>query len=218
MTWLCKCGLKNSGLNESGSCSAAFNDGCEHYQITANKPDYWQALIIAREFRLEFNMTEQEELFAKFYNQDRILVRDMDAVQLREHRDELSKIAFEAKARLVATDDEVRERNLKVTKNKEWLTTTDANHVDTDAINVVAARKSRLSKMDKMRAQLLGAGIDEDTVNEMVKNLERKATEKDVKAITFNVPSVEQKIVVVAAIKADSNDDKPFNPSSLFGK
>jgi len=162
------------------------------------------------------NMTPQEELFAKFYNQEKILVKDMDVSTLREHRDELSKIAFEAKARLVATDDEGRERNSK-TKNKEWLVTADSSQVNSDTLNVVKTRAARMSKMDKLRSQLLTAGIDEDTVNEMVKNLERKATEKDVKAITFNKPTTEQAIVVVETNKPVSNGEA-FNPSSLFGK
>jgi len=165
------------------------------------------------------NMTPQEELFAKFYNQEKILVKDMDTIVLREHRDELSKIAFEAKARLVATDDEGRERNSK-TKNKEWLVTADSSQVNSDTLNIVKTRAARMSKMDKLRNQLLTAGIDEDTVNEMVKNLERKATEKDVKAITFNKPTTEQAIVFVNKEKIIAVDEprEPFNPSSLFGK
>ena len=165
-------------------------------------------------------MTEQEELFAKYYNQEKILVKDMDVVQLREHREELAQIAFEAKARLVATDEESRERNSK-SKNKEWLLSADNSQANSDAINAVAVRKARMSKMDKMRMQLLAAGIDEDTVKEMVKTLERKATEKDVKAITFNKPTVEQAVVVVQVAKpADNGEPKPaFNPSALvFGK
>jgi len=169
----------------------------------------------------ERTMTPQEELFSKFYNQEKILVKDMDTIQLREHREELATIAFEAKARLVATDDEGRERAAKNGKNKDWLTTADTGQVDNDAINAVKVRTARLSKMDKLRNQLLAAGIDEDTVKEMVKNLERKATEKDVKAITFNKPSVEQAVVTVAVNKPVVNGDsnkEPFNPSSLFGK
>lgn len=164
------------------------------------------------------NMTPQEELFAKFYNQEKVLVKDMDLAQLREHREELAKIAFEAKARLVATDDEGRERSSK-TKNKEWLVTADASQVDSDSLNnTVKTRAARLSKMDKLRNQLLSAGIDEDTVKEMVRNLERKATEKDVKAITFNRPTVETVIVAVETKKPVNNGgSEPFNPASLFG-
>ena len=164
-------------------------------------------------------VTPQEELFAKFYNQEKILVKDMDVSTLREHRDELSKIAFEAKARLVATDDESRERNAK-TKNREWLVTAESGQVNSDSLNAVASRTKRLTKMDKLKSQLLTAGIDEDTVKEMIRNLERKATEKDVKAITFNKPTVETGIVTVDTKKPndDNNSKEAFNPIALnFG-
>jgi hypothetical protein len=162
-------------------------------------------------------MTDQEELFAKFYNQEKLLVKDMDSVQLREHRDELSTIAFEAKARLVATDDEARERN-KSSKSKEWILPVDNSQVDSDAVSAVKVRAGRMNKIEKLRSQLLAAGIDEDTVKEMVKNLERKATEKDMKAIVFNKPSTEQAVVMVDVTKSNNGEPKePFNPASLFG-
>jgi hypothetical protein len=214
----------------------AYNDILTDYcwNCRKEKPDYitgnYQAIIeIKRGIFLNYgiyaisginNMTPQEELFAKFYNQEKILVKDMDVTTLREHRDELSKIAFEAKARLVAADDETRERGSK-TKNKEWLVTTDTSQSSTDAINAVQARAKRLSKMDKIQKDLLAAGIDEETVKEMVRNLERKATEKQVKTITFNKPTVEVTAVTVEVNKPSvSNGEvkEPFNPANLkFG-
>jgi hypothetical protein len=219
------------------NCSCkAYNDILTDYcwNCREGKPDYitgnYQAIIeIKRGIFLNYgiyaisginNMTPQEELFAKFYNQEKILVKDMDVTTLREHRDELSKIAFEAKARLVAADDETRERGSK-TKNKEWLVTTDTSQSSTDAINAVQARAKRLSKMDKIQKDLLAAGIDEETVKEMVRNLERKATEKQVKTITFNKPTVEVTAVTVEVNKPSvSNGEvkEPFNPANLkFG-
>lgn len=164
-------------------------------------------------------MTDQEQLFAKFYNNEKILVKDMDDIQLREHREELRKIAFEAKARAVAADDEDRERKSK-TKSKEWLLSpTETNQSTNDAINAVTVRAARMSKMDKMKKQLLAAGIDEETVKEMVGNLEKKATEKNLKTVTFQKTTVETSAVTVQAAKPESNgDSKPFDPSSLsFG-
>jgi hypothetical protein len=160
-------------------------------------------------------MTPQEELFAKFYNSERILVKDMDISQLREHRDELSRIAFEAKARLVASDDETRERKAKSTKVSDWTLSQTDNQVTSDAINVVKVRKERMSKMDTMRAQLLKAGIDETTVNEMIKNLERTATTKNLKTITFNKPATE-----ISAVRVETSavPAEPFDASKLtFG-
>lgn len=166
-------------------------------------------------------MTDQEELFRQFYNKGKLLVADMDVTQLREHRETLSQIAFEAKATLAAADDELRERKAKTSK-KEWLVTpTGPDVVTSDAINAVKVRKSRMSKMDSLREQLVKAGIDDATVNEMVANLERKATEKNLKAVTFNKPATETGVVVVQKVKTapDNGELKaPFNPANLtFG-
>lgn len=213
MSWLCSCGLKNSGLNVS--CAAELTDrDIEHKQICSNTLDYFQFIVASG----ASNMTPNEELFAKFYNHEKILVKDMDIAQLREHREELSKIAFEAKARVVSNDDELRERQAK-TSNKQWLVTDDTSQVATDAINAVKVRKARMSQMDKMREQLLKAGIDEDTVKTMIGNLEKKATEKNLKTITFNKPSAELSAVTVVVAKPTNGDNKePFNPAALtFG-
>jgi len=213
MSWLCNCGLINNGLNQN--CSAAKTNEYpvkEHRQISSNTPDFLMSVVAAKDLGI---MTPQEELFAKFYNQEKILVKDMDTPTLREHRDTLAQIALEAKARLVADDDETRERTAK-TKSKEWLVTADSSQVSSDAINAVKTRAARMSKMDKLRMQLLAAGIDEVTVKEMVSNLERKVTEKNVKAITFNKPTTETSVVIVEAKKQDNGESKEaFNPASL---
>jgi len=162
-------------------------------------------------------MTPQEELYAQFYNRGKIFVKDMDITQLREHRENLSQIAFEAKATLAAADDELRERKAKSGK-KEWVITPSGPDVVTsDAINAVKVRKERMSKMDKMRMQLLNAGIDEETVKEMINNLERKATEANLKVVTFNTPVTETKAVQVEVKKPDAIAS-PFNPAALTFK
>jgi len=159
-------------------------------------------------------MTPQEELFAKFYNHEKVLVKDMDHIQLREHREQLQTIAFEAKARLVAADDETRERKAK-TSNKEWLVTDTTQPYDVSAaINVVKTRQARMSKMDKLRDQLQKAGIDEATIKEMVGNLEKKATDSKLKTVTFNKPATEVSAVQVKASKPEV-DSKPFDLATL---
>jgi hypothetical protein len=161
----------------------------------------------------EKSMTPQEELFAKFYNEEVILVKDMDIVALREHRESLSQIALEAKARLVACDDNVRERTSK-SRAKDLLTS-DNSQPFSDALNTPAIRKARMSKMDKIKQDLLAAGIDEETVNDMVRNMERKATEKNLKTYAFTKPSKESDISVVKVAVVKDEPCKPFNPSSL---
>lgn len=170
---------------------------------------------VAAERRLE--MTPQEELFAKFYNHEKVLIKDMDMIQLREHREELQKISFEARARLTAADEELKEKKAK-TSNKEWLVTDTQQPYDvSQAINVVKQRAIRMSKMDKLREQLAKAGIDEVTIKEMVGNLEKKATDKTLKTVTFNKPTTEVSAVQVKSVKNDT-PIAAFDPTSLkFG-
>jgi outer membrane murein-binding lipoprotein Lpp len=157
-------------------------------------------------------MTPEEELFAKFYNHEKIMVVDMDVHQLREHRAELSKIAFEAKARLVAADDETRSRTAK-TKSKEWLSTIEGDQASSDAINVVETRKKRMSKMDKLREQLVAAKLDEATINEMIGNLEKTATEPKLKTVTFKTKKVTEEIGAVQV--KEKTPSEPFDPTKL---
>lgn len=162
-----------------------------------------------------YNMTPNEELFAKYYNRGKVLVKDLDDTSLREHRESLRKTATEAKASLMAADDEIRERNAgKKSKDKEWLVSVDTDRASSDAINAVNARKSRMSKMDKLREQLLSAGISEETVKEMIRDLERKATEKNLKTITFTKPVSEVSAIQVQNKKEEVSSE-PFDPSKL---
>lgn len=221
MSWFCSCGCKNTGIADTCVLTSLRRD-VEHRQVSSNTPDFLMTLVASREAGLveRKSMTEQEELYARFYNKGKILVADMDMTQLREHRETLSQIAFEAKATLAAADDELRERKAKSSvKNKEWLVTpTGPDQTTSDAINAVAVRKARMSKMDKLRADLLKS-LDEETVNEMIAQLERKATEKNLKAVTFTKPATETGVVTVQVAKsAPSNGEvKPFDPSALFG-
>ena len=163
------------------------------------------------------NMTEQEELFAKFYNEEKIFIKDMDVAQLREHRITLSKIAFEAKARLGAIDDDQRERNAKV-KNKEFILTDVNNVPDSELINAPKLRQARMSKIDKMR-QDLSKYLDEDTVNEMIRKMEKTATEPVVSSVKFTKVKSPVEVAVEKAKEdgtiTDVVEAKP-NPFSKF--
>lgn len=142
-------------------------------------------------------MTDEEKLFSKFYNETKVLVKDMDDSQLREHRDGLRQIAFEARARAIAADDEDRERKAKVSK-KDWVLSPTHPDATSDAINAVKIRQQRMSKLDKTRKQLLAAGIDEDTVNEMVRGLEKNATEQSLKNTSFPVKPIIDTVIETA--------------------
>ncbi len=155
-------------------------------------------------------MTKEEELFSEFYNKERILVKDMDLIQLREHRELLATIALEAKARCTASDEELRERKAKTSK-KEWLTT---DQPVSDLINVPEVRKKRMSRMDKLKSELQKIGMDDKIVKEMTRNLEAKATDSKLKTITFKKPTNEISAVTVKA-EPDGKPKTPFNPASL---
>ena len=211
MAWKCSCGLVNGGTNKYCPGLLTWRDR-EHKQVSVNSPDWVMAVIAAK----ELGMNAQEELFAKFFNEEKLLVKDMDVLELRKHREELQEIALEAKARVVAADEELKERKAK-TNNKEWLVT-DTRVTDSEAINVPALRKARMSKMDRLREQLVKAGIDDSTIKEMVGNLEKKATDKTLKTVTFNIPTTEVSAIQVSQVKPIDEPKEPFNPSSLkFG-
>lgn len=210
--WLCKCGVRNSGLNSK--CAAETYYKAEHYQTSNNSLDELRLIVALRE--LNSQMTPNEELFASYYNKGKLLVSQMDDTGLREHRERLAQVATEAKAHVMAADDEIRERGAKrKLKDKENLITVDTNLDTSDAINAVKTRAARMSKMDKLKQQLLSAGLDDATVKEMISNMERKATDKNLKTVTFQKPSVETSVVQVKTAEVKSSE--PFDPTKLFG-
>lgn len=211
--WECKyCKLYNDLLTPHCKSCYVYRPDWVTNQIVALKTIERGIFL---QFEIGINMTEQEKLFQDFYNHEKLLVKDMDIHKLREHREELSKIAFEAKARLVAADDETRERTAK-TKGKEWLTSVQGDQVSSDAINVIETRKKRMSKMDKLRADLQKIeGMTEETINEMIRGMEKKATESNLKTVTFKKTTEEIGVVQVEVKPKESN---PFDPTALFGK
>ena len=210
--WKCSCG--HIILGNSEWCPAALTHHKEtHVQVSSNSPDWLQALLATSELK----MTPQEELFAKFYNEEKVLVKDMDHITLREHREQLQQIAFEAKAKVVAADDELRERKAKTNK-KDWLVTDTTQPPVSDLINVVKVRQARMSKADKLAQQLRSINMDEATIKEMVAKIEQKATNSTMKTVTFNAPTIKPKSIQVSS-KKNGEDKKPFDPSTLkFGK
>jgi hypothetical protein len=203
--WLCKCGLVNSGLNTKCADSKG-----QHIQTTVNSPDYLMAVVATKD--LHMTQDEREKLFEQFFNKEKIVVKDMDDFQLAKNIEVLESIALEAKARVSAADWERRERRAK-TGNKDWLATVESpNQAVSDAINTVKTRQARMSKMDKIRQQLRDSGIAEEIVNEMVLQLEKRATENTVKTINFPVtkvefPSTEATATATATETSDSKSD-----------
>lgn len=221
MSWLCKCGAVTSHAFDY-CCYQSYKPNVEHGLVGRITPDFTGVAIATGYARIERScMTKQEELYVQFYNKSRNFIVDMDMTQLREHREMLSAIAYEAKVTLGAVDDELRERTAKSNK-KDWLITpTNQNQTTSDAINAVKIRKERMSKVDRMYQQFLSAGIDEQTAKEMAGKVEKNMTSKNEKAITntkavsFGQPKSEEK-------KPNGEDEKAIGKtldlSKFFGK
>lgn len=111
------------------------------------------------------NMNEREELFAKFFRDERTLIPNMNDLELEAHREELSKISFEARARLTAVDEEKRERKAKKGKGG-FNVTLEPDELTTNAINKV--KGVRLSRGEKLLKDMLALGMDESAAKELL--------------------------------------------------
>lgn len=118
-----------------------------------------------------FDMTPQEELFKELFSHEKVLVKDMSILELRAHREQLAKIAFEARARLTAVDDEEKER-VRAKKRAEGPTgferSLQIDDVTSNAINNIKTRKDRLTKQDKIRQGMEKLGISDDKIAELM--------------------------------------------------
>lgn len=171
MTWICKCKLTN--VNASIRCAdrkcncerseqlEPFDDYDEDLsKVRYDKIDRAINLWLSKDWR-DKPMTPQEELFKELFNHEKVLVKDMELLELRAHREELTKIAFEARARLTAVDDEEKGRRNKAAEGKPtgFSKSVNTDEASTDAINKIKERQKKLSKADKIRDGLLKLGI-----------------------------------------------------------
>lgn len=137
-------------------------------------------------------MTPQEELFATLFNGEKLLVKDMDILTLRAHREELAKIAFEARARLTAVDDEEKDRRKINSDGKPsgLERSLDTDETTTNAINAIKDRQKRMSKQDKIQAGLEKLGISTADASKLMSagallgRLKNKTTEQPIAPTT----------------------------------
>jgi len=116
------------------------------------------------------NMAEKDriELHTKFFNHEKILYSAMSFEERRNHREELAMILLEGRARMNAVDDIDREENaLKGPKGREWLTSNQENN-GSDALNQPKIRKERMTKADKLAADMANLGLSKDDINKML--------------------------------------------------
>ena len=174
--WTCtKCNEENGEYN--GYCEYCFYD----YSIYIYNPDpyYIREIRISHisedkvnnenlspeEFEkvidLNDKLTPQEKLFSKLFYHEAHLVKDMELLELRAHREELAKIAFEARARLTAADSEENTRKKKSSDGKPtgFERSLNTDETTTNAINAIKDRQKRMSKQEKIQAGLEKLGI-----------------------------------------------------------
>lgn len=199
--WLCKCGE----INTASECKS-LRPNIDHVRVK------WL------EDPNKAKMSEKEDLFHKFYADEKVLLSAMDSEMFRIHEEELAKIAFEAKARLTAIVDHKKElQSARTPKQKEWIVNrTDAEEqLVSDAINTVQTRKKRMNKIEKLQEQLKGF-VDEETMKKVIGNVEKKATEKSVSLISFVQKKTEE--TKKEESEESNGNSVPFDPSKLkFG-
>lgn len=152
MNWNCpRCQNELGELN--GCC-----EYCKVEGVIVYNPDKY----FIREIRIYHisqggkTVTPQEELFSQLFNHEKILVKDMDMLSLRAHREELAKIAFEARARLTAADDEENDRKKKRSEGtKGFERSVNTDETTTNAINKIKERQKKLSGKEKIREGLV---------------------------------------------------------------
>jgi hypothetical protein len=115
--------------------------------------------------------TPNEDLHARFFNEEALLVVNMNDVDLDEHIHELETIAREAKARILAATEEKRTRKAKA-GNKAWRI--EPNGPDpnvTDSLNKVKQRSQRMGKLDTMRQKMSALGLSDADIDAMMSKM-----------------------------------------------
>lgn len=172
MSWICKqCGLNNVNIVLHCYCGnerSEFEPFDSVDEIISNQRLKKIDDAINFVFRSESersSMTPQEELFSKLFNHEMMLVKDMDILTLRAHRESLAEIAFEARARMTAVDktEESRKHELR-DKNKPtgFARSINTDDVTTNAINAVKDRQKRMSKSEKLVEGLIKLGYSRE--------------------------------------------------------
>jgi len=168
MPWLCKtCGLLVANISRCPECKTAgignTFDESERLLGLVRIKELDKILWIVEGFNMseiddkKSSMNPKEALFAKFFADEKELIKDMDDLQLRAHREELSLIASEARARLTAIENEGQERN-KRGKNKKFED--ESGDFASDAINKIAERQKKMSRTDKEIERLVALGME----------------------------------------------------------
>lgn len=184
MSWTCRsCSLKN--VNANDKCADKKCNGLPASDSTTREPDSYDELLVEctrfREYKdiginlYEYRqyyksycerseqMTPQEQLFADFFAKHTVLVKDMELLELRAYREQLSLIAKEAKAGIYASDEKEKELVKKNNKDKPtgFAKSINGNEEASDAINTIKERQKRLTGKEKLIAGLVKLGYSQ---------------------------------------------------------
>lgn len=118
----------------------------------------------------EFTMTPQEELFAELFNHERKFYAEIPTpLERQAHREQLSRIAYEAKARLAAISEIDREDAAKGKKANGFAKSVNEDNTGSLAINAIKENRKKLSKNEKMREDMIKKlGIDPKDVDQIM--------------------------------------------------
>lgn len=232
MSWHClRCDAKNQ--NSFKHCYECLKLGvrvkrlfrfeyyCSDGILAAMSDEYrFNILRISREARGK-PLNPKEELYAKLFNHETVLVSDMDDLTLCAHVDELQKIAYEANVRYAVSKEEKDKRNSK--KNpKTFHTAIEMDDASRNAINTVKKRQEKLSLYDKMHANLMKIpGMTEEVATQTLSagrllEIKNKSVDKSPIPLKFeNTPA--QKVAVEIA-KAEEKADETLEQTKIEKK
>ncbi len=215
MSWKCKCGQVVVSLKACVNCGEPYPSDAEldtYDDITAiihrrnidgldrvmsynmQKPSKESIELLCKMMAQQieqadsasFDTPGREALHALFFNHAKVFIADMDTATRRQFRDWLSVVAHWGKSGLLAVEE--TERSLKA-EQKEWLVTSqNPDQSVTDAIAAVKVRKERMSKADKVLANLGALGVSKEFSDQIAASM-TKIPERDFnKGISFNSP------------------------------
>lgn len=153
-------------------------------------------LILYNVERKEYIMKDEEraDLFSKFYAQagEEIVINNLSYTQLVEWEETLEKIVIEAKAKIRRSTDERNKQKLQMSKEERDRLITNPDMSITDGLTAPKLRQDRMSKADKVAADMAKLGITPDMINQLMggivpaKTVVSERVEKENKGFTFN--------------------------------
>jgi hypothetical protein len=127
-----------------------------HYMrnVMSNEPNGLNGEDLIKSIESNERMTPQEKLHAKLFYHETLLVKDMDTLTLRAHIEELSHIAFEARARHGAATAEEHKRAKGDKKAQGFQRSLNTDPTTSDAINIIKERQKKLTKAEQLKKNL----------------------------------------------------------------